>query len=150
MYLLSFLECAKYTVMCGQIANKSFIANKIQQIANKVNLAENPVKYSLTFLKFYFELPTLCKILFLEKAFNSSSSLCSLQSSSLDTENREEISFTFSAFTLSPCRARARVIAAAASFHSGSRLSASLAFVKLPIIKSATGSWTHNASTFPT
>ena len=83
------------------------------------------IRYSLTFLKFHFELPMLRKILFLEKAFNLSSSLCSLQSSSLDTENREEISFTFSAFTLSPCRARARVIAAAASFHFASGLSGS-------------------------
>ena len=24
MYLLSFLQCAKYTVVCDQIANKSF------------------------------------------------------------------------------------------------------------------------------
>ena len=25
MYLLSFLQCAKYTVVCDQIANKSFV-----------------------------------------------------------------------------------------------------------------------------
>ena len=25
MYVLSFLQCAKYTVVCNQIANKSFV-----------------------------------------------------------------------------------------------------------------------------